>query len=522
MKNRTSYIIPLLIFVISFILRISLISKGPYSVDCFQLALNAEKTLHTLQLQMHLILGFPLTVILGSIFIFFVRVFNINDPVIAVNFMSVVFSSSSIFLFYFVLKKLFDEKAALFSCVLFSTSPIFLGISVYGKSHAPCIFFLFLSILLLLKYFQTRKGSFFIFAAISAGFMGASRIIDLVLMFFPLSYLLIFPVDQISHKNKIKNIPLRKKIKNLISFWAIAFPTVIFFYLPYVLSPSSRQHASSFSQYFRHGFTNNFMGILSSRLGVAIKFLSVNSTLLGLLLSLTGLIILSKKNQKNFFFLVLWISCPLLFYGNLHMTVTSRYFVLLVPALYVAEGFLLSLAYRKNLLLKAISLCLFFFLALSSFHFIYPTLKTRHDRAVLPEFARWISQKTEKNALIICADESSMIKYYANRQTMGRPLDFFNYSKKELHLFKGTIESALNQNIPIYIHTGALYSYDSNAQFSNFLKQKFHLRYVGTCDYEDWHKGAMELQVYPFDLFKITNKKNFPDKKISSPYRINS
>ncbi len=150
MQKIKPYLLPFLIFLFSFILRLSLISKGPYHIDSLNLVMQSQKTLQTHQLQPLFGFGYPLTVILGSLFIKISEIFTFHNPVLAINFMSIVFSSFCPPLLYIITKNLFNSRTAFFSTTLFSLSPIFLGISIYGKSHSPCLFFLLSAIIYLL------------------------------------------------------------------------------------------------------------------------------------------------------------------------------------------------------------------------------------------------------------------------------------------------------------------------------------------------------------------------------------
>ena len=92
--NKIKPYLPILIIVLlSFILRLALLSKGPYNLDSFQLALIAQDSLDNLRYNFLHGTGYPLTVLFGSAFIFLTRLFGVTDPVISVNFMCVFFST---------------------------------------------------------------------------------------------------------------------------------------------------------------------------------------------------------------------------------------------------------------------------------------------------------------------------------------------------------------------------------------------------------------------------------------------
>src|ERR1041385_9432311 len=141
-SHRTSYFWPLVIFGLSFVLRLSLVSKGPYHVDCLYLVMQVEKTFETHQLQYLFGFGYPLTVIFASCAVLLGQWTGMNDPFMCVNLMSAVFGALGVFVFYLIAQDFFDEKAAVLGALIFSLNPIFLGVSTYGTSHTLSVFFL--------------------------------------------------------------------------------------------------------------------------------------------------------------------------------------------------------------------------------------------------------------------------------------------------------------------------------------------------------------------------------------------
>ncbi len=502
--TKNPYIIPAVILITSFSMRMLLISKGPYHIDCLKLALASQETLDTFRLQMLSGLGFPLTVLLGSLFIFLCRLFSVADPIFAVNLMSVITSSLSVWIFYLLVKELLDSKTALFSSLLFCVSPIFLGLSVYGKSHTPSLLFLFLSLYFIILSGKNRRLKTLLTGAVFLACMGATRILDLALLAIPISFFILDRDRIVSATVQAPQKPL--PFKNLFIVWFAMLPLLITFYLPLFLGNNYSANKQFFLNDVRLGLLENFIGIASPRLSTAFYSLNQNTTSVGLFLATIGFVLLFHKKRALGLFLFLWILCPLLFYGNLRMTVTSRYFVILLPALYIALGYALSQLASGGKIKQTLSFMIFLMLFEYSFLFIYPMLQTRHHNAILPAFAQWVEKNTEKHAALICADESLFFKYYTKLTVIGRPLNLSVYSEDELRKYQKKLDTLLDQNIPLYIHGGSLYAYNTNNQFFDFIYKNYSLRTTGTHFYEDWHKGAMELQVFPFELYKIEKK----------------
>ncbi len=492
MTSLKKYTIPFILFFLSLLLRLHLISKGPFHLDCLNLAINAEKTLDTFQLHYLFGPGYPLTVILGSFFIFLTRLFSIDDPVFSVNLMSVVLSALSIPLFYFIAKKLSDPFSALLGAVTFSISPIFLGLSVYGKSHTPSLFLLFLCILCLIYYFENRNKRLLLWGSIFFGLMGAARVQDMILMIIPLASLFL-----LLKKDKIH-------WKHLLQFFAIAFVIAALFHAPYLLTKSRNLFYGQFSTFWESGLKQNFMGFLSPILFISLTYLTETTTLVGLIFSCLGFIILFKTNYKLSLFLLLWTIVPLLFYGNL-ITSAPRFLAIILPPLFIAQGMFYKKMTEFSFFTKLPAYVCYLAIFLYLFSSAHPILYIRNQNAILPEFVRWVTDSTEENAKIIITDNSKFYSYYGNRAVLGRPLA---YTIKEHMLddFKKSVDENLESNIPVYITALSLSSYDLEHKFSNFVKEHYNLNYVGEQISEGWYKGAYHNLIYTNNLYRLTKK----------------
>ena len=191
MLLRAQYWIPSIIFLISFCLHLSLISKGPVTIDCLGLAINSQATLETLHLHYQSGSGYPLMVLLGSIFIAIGKYIGITDQVIAINFISVVFSSIAILAFYLLIQEICDSLTAIFASFILLLNPIFLDVSTYGINHAPALCFLLLGLLSLLHFKTAGNIINLLLSALYFGFMGATRLQDLILTFPAIGFMFI-------------------------------------------------------------------------------------------------------------------------------------------------------------------------------------------------------------------------------------------------------------------------------------------------------------------------------------------
>ena len=64
--KQKDLLILLFLFLLAFIIRLLLISKGPFHMDTLDLAINAVKSLDNLSIHYMHGAGYPLTVIVGS------------------------------------------------------------------------------------------------------------------------------------------------------------------------------------------------------------------------------------------------------------------------------------------------------------------------------------------------------------------------------------------------------------------------------------------------------------------------
>jgi hypothetical protein len=173
--------------------------------------------------------------------------------------------------------------------------------------------------------------------------------------------------------------------------------------------------------------------------------------------------------------------------------------------LLVLEGYLFMILMKRHVLFKGISFAAFslmIFLTLSS---VYFTLHFRHEHALLPDFGRWVSQQTEPHAVIIASEERLFIEYYGTRTTMGRPNGLFSIDPHQLENFRLETLEVLKSN-PVYITGTAIWAYNPNNEFSNFIFQNFNVTCVGGSPIEDWHQGEVFHAVGMDYLFRIIQK----------------
>lgn len=143
-------------------------------MDRLNLALQAQKTLETNQLQFAFGSGYPLNVFLAAVFVGVAQLFGCHDPVWSVNIMSVLFCSLGVAAFYALLRFIRDETTAWLGAALFCFNPVLWGTSVYGMNHTPSLFFLIMGLNFLFRYLKINARKDFMWGAVFIGFMGAT------------------------------------------------------------------------------------------------------------------------------------------------------------------------------------------------------------------------------------------------------------------------------------------------------------------------------------------------------------
>ncbi len=487
----------LLFFIASFLLRIILISKGPYHLDCLALAINAKQTLETHQLYYQFCTGYPLTVLIGSFFIAATQWVIGDDPVFAVNFMSVVLSSLSVAIFYLFIKNIINTRSAFFGALLFSLHPIFLSLSVYGNSHIVCVFFLLLSLYTLTNPHQKFRYFFF---SLFLGLMGAARLQDMILMLLPIS---IFWIA--GHKNTPESF--QRKILSLTLCFISALLIAALFHIPYLTHKTSSSYLSQFNVFWRIGLTSNFLGFFSAYFKRSIDIISFSTTLPNLLIAWFGLVKMFNKKSSLALLSLLWLCVPLFFYGNL-LTSVPRFFLISIVPLCLMFGYGIDcLLYNKKLLfqytLAAISITM---LLVPNITNVFPILYFRHSYDLLPSWAKYVKDHTQPQALIITGDDELFLNHYAQRKTLYRPKAMNHLDENEFNTFKKTLADKLADNIPVYITTTGLSTYNPNGIFSNYIHDHYRLEYRATKTIEDWHSGELLLDKVKESLFRVYQK----------------
>jgi len=470
-------------------------------MDALNLALRAQDTARSFQMQYQYGIGYPLTVLIGAVFVFIFKLFNVHDPVIAVNFMNVVFSSLSVCLFYLFIKRILDRSTAFFSSLTLAFCPLFLAMSLYGRGQILGYFFLIAGLIFLLKHQKTGVSSYLALSGISFGWMGACRLQDLGLMAVPVSFAYFFPTS--SNRNP--------EVRQYILFIFVIFLSCGLFYVPALFQKTGVFFTGQIVRFFNNNITYNARFPSIESLVYGFNILNENVTIIGLFMAFIGLCgMIRTKQARTLGFLGLWYLVPVIFYSHLYTRVPRFIMLGIFPAI-IAIGHAwaqFDQRYSKNIKIRAGFIILFILMLAIPFHHIYPVLKLRHDHDFMKEYVHWVKENIEENAMVIDIDRGEAYQYFGGIMTLGKPYELPNkkVGREELFAFKEKLDGYLSQNISIYITDAGLYAYDYFQNFRRFMFEQYHLEEIAEHGYVDYNSGETNFLQAKIRLYKVYKK----------------
>ena len=487
-------VVATLLFVVSFVPRLLWISIGPYSVDTLNLALKAEQLVTTLQLSYSFGSGYPLTIVCGGIFVLLGKIVGVHDPVLAVNFMSVVMGAACVLLLYQVTRRLIDRDTAFFAAFFLSVTPIFLAVSTYGLSHTPALFFLLTGINFLLRFRDSGRGRDLVVAAAFIGFLGAARLQNLVLMAVPLAFLL-------------WTVSTRDRLRTFLVFGSVAAAAMSIFYLPYLIGSERAAYLAQFVKYKEASvIPHASIGLLFKPLLNILYHIIYTFTPVGIMLIFIGGWKLSKqRGGPAYLFLMLWLLFPVLLYSRLY-TLVPRFLTILHPPLCILMACFFSHNCAAGRFRRILAMLLAVVMAVGMVCMVEPVLTTRHRQATIPEYVRWVARLAPPDARIITVDDSLFFRYYSNLNLLSRFHDQYRIDEEAHAAFRRELDGLLNSGIPVYVTEHGLYNYDPQGRFAAMMTEGYRLDSVGVRPYEFWQESCWQSGRYPRQLFRVWPK----------------
>jgi hypothetical protein len=252
--------------------------------------------------------------------------------------------------------------------------------------------------------------------------------------------------------------------------------------------------------------TNYFVGIFSPVLIMSLKDLKSSLPLLLIGFSLFGIIkMFFKVNLFLPLFFLFWFL--LIFYFGNTSCYAARHLDIVTIPLCVFASYVLSTFYSKDKLI-AISLIIYFIS--SMLMFMYPILIFRHRYCGEKEFALFVKEKTEDNAMIISMDEGPFIEYYGKRRVISHPIG----DSVKIEEFIDEIKEYLKNKVSVYLIESGL-SYDPGEHFQKNLFENFNVSIIGEKLTEDYHIAEIKFHDYYEKLFKIELKNALPEGNVN-------
>jgi hypothetical protein len=324
---------------------------------------------------------------------------------------SVILGVLSIYLFYLITQKLFNNKnVSLIAALFFSLNPLNVALSHFGRIWAPQMFFILLALYFCLRFFVDSNNKIthkklliaviFIILSIAANLFGFfSYFIFLLILFifyFEFNFKKFF-IFLISKKSLFFHTLLLMGIF-LIFFLSRSSLLLYGSGFRIMISPASGEIASWVGTVWD---TN-----IIHRIGLSLSFLWQLETII-FLLFVPSFWLIYKYNKKNFYFLLLLFLTFFLLIGPplLHST-RSRYMSLAFPFLSIPVAYFVNV-YFKKISKKNIFLGLIFILIL-----IFPTLfiNLKYDYLLSKNSTRltlynWIKENVKPNENILLIND---------------------------------------------------------------------------------------------------------------------
>jgi len=361
-SNRLSYFLLFFILFIGFILRVSGIISGIWSInkynkinhpDEFRIAYYVREfpnsflwnTDFRIPTFLHHIISFATLPFYrlksGDIYDFLLR-FDII--MITGRLFSISAGIGAIILTYLVVKRNYDRNMAFLAAVLLTFSMYHVVNSSYLTTDITTSFFLILYIYWIIRAFQTKTTKYFVFAGVTLGLLiGTKYTGALALIFIPV-FIYFYDI------RLNPEMPLGKRLKNIVfnwNYWIVLILAVIMFFLT---TPGLFLHPQEFIDSIKYqsywGVSVNQLPRWDISIWVSQADKLINTIGLPLALAfIVGLIYsISRRNPVEWAGLIL-ILVFCLYFGN---SLAARYIILITPLIAIYASLALITPIRNS------------------------------------------------------------------------------------------------------------------------------------------------------------------------------
>lgn len=468
------------LFVVTFIFRYCYMNAGLFHFDEVSTAIAVEDSIKHLRLAGE-VSGRYGTVLLNVFF--FLPYQFIGGTSAEPTLLLISALAGALFIpvfFLFALEITENRLTSLASTLFLACNFLFLTASTTGKEQTPQLLFIMLSLFLLARGIRQDRTPIKLIGALAYSISLTIHEGGIPLLPIMLAFIVSLNI------NRGKNWP--RIAKDVFLFLAItAIPFLI--YLGDIIRSNLASHGENAA---------SFIGLFSPVFHNAVSDIVILSGPL-LFLAAAGLLLLAKRIHL-FIPVIMWLGL-FFYFGNIY-TYTARYLMYLLPPLALIAGmatdyFLGRLVIRANTRLLLAGLAVVIVGGYGLFK-AWPLISFRHNYCGPKEAALFVRDHTEPDAIVLAADESIHIRYYARRATLSHPVDELNGIKD----FVTKVGRLVQAGKKVYVTTSA-YNYDRDGYFQILMADRFALVQIGEVIDEDFHRPELVFQKYRSRLYRV-------------------
>lgn len=337
-----------------------------------------------------------------------------NLDFLIVFFLPIIGALSVVFV-YFLAKKLFNDKVALFSSLLFSFIPVHV---VYSSKILTDVFTTFFIILTFISFWKGYEENNRKHKVLFGFFLALSLLARYTALWIAPIFLIYFLIRNVS----LKFLKDRYLWYSVLVFFMTLAPWFLYSYFAYSNPLGAFIHGFKASAYWGGVQPWNFY---------LIYWLQIASVI-GVIFAISLIYIFYKKEfiKKEVYLLLIWTVFFLLL-AMLMPHKEDRFILPIIPPICILSGFILNKLTKKNIKLISTSAILIILILSLGFHFndSYKKSYTGSNICFL-EGNKFLNKIKEK--AVVITDESPVVYYYSKKETHFYPSPWSFSSFKNL------------------------------------------------------------------------------------------
>ena len=470
------------LFFVTFISHILLLSKGPFHYDVVDYLISMRDKAVTFHESSYPLVAF-----------FIIGLGYLKDACMgAISSLTLLLWTTAFFtsllavLIYGIFKKLFDRNIGLAYAALVTFYPPFFSVTTFGRiDHVFAIIFVSLSFFYFLK---NKRWRCVIFTSLAI----ATRP-ENALILIPYCVFIVLRVLQDADLSFRKKTYRIIKECGIISFFALLIVVVVGLSVP-----EGKWFSRVILRFFgKEGSFDRavFLGFSCSRFFQRLLECARTMTVLPAICILYGV---GKKALEKDFKLLLVFLLPFLI-AFLYLAnfegFSTRHFILpfFFLAFFASYAIVVVFQTTRGVVLFTI-LCV-----IAMLNSAIPYVYHRHVNALQVDFVKDVERLTPPGSLIIAQDTEVFFRYYGKRKVLQPPT---NDSEIEWAKFNAEIINTLRAGKSVYMIATAL-TYDPYGIFRRYVSDSFLTMNIGTWLNEAWHRVETELYLYREKVFLL-------------------